>query len=106
MPGRDQSDPVVNTLRRVEVVIRGNGTFERVEGGIPSSGVVSFSGDAASLHVQRILDRPVEDVGPGAVRQNQPIQLKWLGENQIEYTDSASFYPDPIKLSRVVATDP
>lgn len=104
LEGRGEDDPIANTFRRVEVNVKSDGTFERVEGGIPSTGTIAFSGDEATLHVERVLDRPVEDIGQGAVRQNKPIVLKWLGKDQIEYTDPGSFNPEPLVLHRKSAT--
>jgi len=88
------NDPVANTFRRVEVIIKSDGTFLAQEGGIPFSGTVSFSGDTANLKTTRVLDRPTDLV-------TKAITLTWQGPGRIEYVDPGGFHPDPVILEKV-----
>ena len=91
-------DAITTTLKLVRLRINPDGTFSLLRGGMPATGDFRLSGDKVILKVKRILDRPVEDHGKGAVKMNKEITVEMQKDGTALLIDE--FYDDPIVLTK------
>lgn len=97
-------DPAIHqTLTRVKLTLREDGTFELIEAGMPREGDAAFGATETTLQARRFMGRPIERMGSSAEAMNQPMKLRWVGDGTIEYRDPAGFDTSPVVLRRVTA---
>lgn len=102
LPPEHANNPyVANSIKKVELTFKPNGTYELSNSGIPKSGSVRASGDEALLDVEMIFGKPIETIGSGARAANPPIKLKVLNEGTLSFQDSGGLLTDTVILRRV-----
>lgn len=92
LPGKD-NDVIAATLKRIEITLNGDGTFDMVEMGIPQRGSYSLNGDEAKLKIRSRLDREVDP-------NMKELILTWQQDGSVLYDDPGGFYPEPVKLEK------
>jgi len=90
------SDDIKNTLDRVNLIIRENGTFSMVLHGLPIEGDWSTSRQEIQLTPKRVLDRPIDQLGESMQALAKPYVL----EDQSGHVSSSSFGHEKITLTK------
>ncbi len=91
---------VARTMGAIDIRLAPDGGFTMLESGVPTSGTVRFSGSKAYLKIERRFDRPIADLGEGALRRNIEIELVLRSDGTIRYTDPGAFDPKSVILKR------
>ena len=94
----DQDDVIARTINTARLDIRPDGTFSLVRGGVPVSGNHVLQGEKATLKVLKFMDRPIEDVGEGAVKMNKDIKLRLKEDGTVVLSDD--FYDEDVLLTK------
>lgn len=95
-------DPAIHqTLTRVKLTLREDGTFELIEAGLPRAGEAAYGSSEATLQARKFMDRPIERMGSSAEAMNQPMKLRWVGDGTIEFQDPGGFDTSPVVLRRL-----
>lgn len=97
-PGEDAA--MLRTISRIDLKIEPDGHFDMVDAGMPKSGRVRYGDGKAFLEVKTLMNRPIEEAGPGVQRQNREIELTPDGPDALLFHDPAGFDPGPIRLER------
>lgn len=99
-------DPAIHqTLTRVKLTLRQDGTFTLIEAGLPRDGDATYGTTETTLQARKFMDRPIERMGSSAEAMNQPMKLRWVGDGTIEYRDPAGFDTSSVVLRRVAARE-
>ena len=102
IPNRDQvPEAIRNTLERITVEVRTDGTFRLEDAGIVSEGDARPDPQRLLLIVKTRLDMPVERTGFGKSETNQPIELRKQPDGSLLFFDPAGFDARPIPLRKI-----
>jgi len=94
-------DPIIaESIRLVKLEIKSNSTFVLERAGFPHSGSITFGSQKSTLRIEKILDRPLDQVNEETKKQNPNITLEWVDSNTIRLIDPADFGRDEIILTR------
>lgn len=91
-----EDDAVKRTVNAVRLKINPDGTFSLVRGGMPSTGEHVLNDDVATLRIKKFMNRPIEELGDGAVKMNKELKVKMQDGGTLLLYDS--FYGDPVEL--------
>lgn len=94
------SDDIANTLRRVTLELKPDGSFDLTQAGVPFSGTVTFGDDRCFLKVTKMFERRIESLGPNAAEANKEMRLEKQPDGTALLVDPTSFQGSPIKLTR------
>jgi len=94
------TDDIANTLRRVTLELRPDGTFDLVQAGVPFSGNVSYGDDRCFLKITTMFERRIDAMGPNAAEANKEIRVERQPDGSVLLVDPTSFHDSPIKLTR------
>lgn len=89
-----------NTLRKVELIIRGDATFDLRKGPLPVSGNIEFGGTSSRLKVTHILDRPVESQPDAVVRTYSDLRVNYEPDGTLRLIDRFDFGRPPVTLTK------
>ncbi len=91
-------DPaMMRTLSKVELTLRPEGRFELIESGLSGAGRWQSEGDYVWLDLEEMLRRPIS---PRDRAEMHPIELRWLGDDRLEYRNPNGFTPTSVILKR------
>lgn len=96
-------DTVANTLNKVKLTVRPDGTFTLVRGGIPADGETIPSDGGLILRFRKVLGQPL-DKQPQEVRQQYADAKMQIKEGSVVLVDPTDFNRDPVKLLRAKPT--
>ncbi len=96
---QQREDPTAQTLARVRLTINADGTFKLVEAGFDKEGEVVFRDKTATLTIQRMLGRPIEQLGPDIQGQGGTRTLRLEPERKMTFIRGEGF-PDIVLQRR------
>lgn len=86
-----------NTAERINLLIYDNGTYDLVWMGLPIAGDVRWDGAQIVLEPKRVMEQPIDRLGPGMQNLGRPLRL--------EFEDGAliglDFGPERTVLKRI-----
>ena len=101
LPLPEGGDPgILATIGKVDLILKENGRFELLEGGLPKSGTFRTEGNRAFLKITHFMDRPIEQQGDAAMKMNQEIELSAQKDGTIVYDDPGGLVKEKVTLIR------
>jgi hypothetical protein len=96
----DEVDDVARSINHIKLTIKPDGTFQLLRSGIGDSGSHQLGEDKAFLKITHHLDRPIQQMGPGAEKMNKDLILRWQDDGSITFEDPGGFDVGPVRLTR------
>ena len=95
----EKNDDIAKALRYIEIKIKTDGTYEKVEAGIPDAGVANFGEKETRLTIQTRMGEPISK-DPNVEKAMKELILSKIDEDTITYVDLGN--PDmlPVELKR------
>ncbi|HMS54483.1 MAG TPA: hypothetical protein PKA27_03705 [Fimbriimonadaceae bacterium] len=96
IPSPDEaSRDIAYQLGKVDLVVKPNGMFDLVEGGLPKSGRTRVENGVLKLIVTHVVDQPLPP------EREQVIEVRASDKDTVVFTDKAGIDPNPVTLKRI-----
>jgi len=98
-------DDYRGTLKKVQIVIKPDGTFTMEAAGVPYEGDFSADSEVLTLRFRMYINRPIDETDPQIAYLQNPATLAKRRDGTILFTAPAWPLSEPVEMRRIAPSE-